>query len=805
MSILNRNPYRILGVFANISESEILKQKTRHSRFLSIGKTDKAPTDFEVLGEITRTVEMVEDAVKAIEQPKEKLLHSLMWFINHSPADGIAFGHLESGDIAKAKEIWRLACEGKEISEKNFSSCLNLSTILIAEAFGLFGGAERSFDPELLEKGFELKGRLIDSQGIGFIADIVVDGSLDGKSSSLTETLDDETGMRFVNQLFELSKPFFNPKWGHSAFCGSLSKLSETLASRFQDSLTEKQLIQIKDAVTKCKARVDQKVGRAIQAGRELHKATETPLREVENVLGGNDSTVESLRNQIANQLLNCAITYFNKFHESGRDNLGEDVLELFTLASSLHPTGEVKRRLDENAPTITQWMEADEIEAKIRAELKEVGSIADSASRSDFCSELVTQAGIISQIIGQLRSRKDIPKESISIVSDRGFVPLVGRSIEIMNSLQAEISDLVSQFNRTQGFNNFNNRGLELRFKSGGRAHSRLLRMGFGNRISTSGSFEFNWDFGRREPGNGSSLCVSLSPNDMRNWLNGLIQEGKNESAKAAKMIRIALRSNPSSQARAHFEKNLAILKSNGADAQRNRLILVGTVIGLILFFIILGNTSACDSGHDSRNDDSYATPEDPTMKYFSGGELCKLKVCTSETINRRGTETFRVGPFRIDVNEVSQADFNSFLSTAGRDTKFLPYSEEMLPITNVTYSEAEAYCSWKGKRLPTEDEWEFAARDGELTQMYPWTGDGPTRSRNLRRVGTEGINFLIGNAAEWTAPSPGSKGTGKNMRPVRGGSYLDRNPSAFSRKLVRMDAKRKEIGFRCASYSSY
>ncbi len=187
-------------------------------------------------------------------------------------------------------------------------------------------------------------------------------------------------------------------------------------------------------------------------------------------------------------------------------------------------------------------------------------------------------------------------------------------------------------------------------------------------------------------------------------------------------------------------------------------------------------------------------------------------------------------MNPFFIDKTEVTVGDYYKFMraknhaapegwSESWKSGKFQP-GEERLPVTGVSFFDASEYAEWAGKRLPTEKEWEYAAR-GTDKRLYPWGNDfDPTRA-NLTdsqknapvAVGSYGagqspfaVLDMAGNVAEWTGSDsfryPGSQATPKPGKVVRGGSFRASKIYAMTttRTAVQADRKFPDIGFRCA-----
>ncbi|HXJ52961.1 MAG TPA: SUMF1/EgtB/PvdO family nonheme iron enzyme [Burkholderiales bacterium] len=197
-------------------------------------------------------------------------------------------------------------------------------------------------------------------------------------------------------------------------------------------------------------------------------------------------------------------------------------------------------------------------------------------------------------------------------------------------------------------------------------------------------------------------------------------------------------------------------------------------------------------------------------------------------------------VDAFRMDKYEVTVGRYAKFLQSTGNmrppeewDTVDVKLQAE-LPVVGVDWQDAASYCLWAGKRLPTEAEWEKAARGGD-ERRYPWGNDAPTADhatfgkpyRNpvykdgVARVGAHpkgaspfGIHDLSGNAGEWVAdwyadsfprsdvrnPKGPERGEGKV---VRGGGWYDGPDriTATRRMHSNLQNRADDVGFRCAS----
>ncbi|MDV7188376.1 formylglycine-generating enzyme family protein [Lutibacter sp. TH_r2] len=253
--------------------------------------------------------------------------------------------------------------------------------------------------------------------------------------------------------------------------------------------------------------------------------------------------------------------------------------------------------------------------------------------------------------------------------------------------------------------------------------------------------------------------------------------------------------------------------------------------------------------------------------MVYFEGGTI---KIGSQNLPNEQPAFEMEIQPFYLDKNLVTVAEFRIFVNETSYTTEAEKFGDsgvfsfekgnwELLkganwefplgkdkpkaidnhPVTHVSWNDAKAYAAWKGKRLPTEFEWEFAAKNGKNSnnkyawgnsivvegkyQANVWQGNSIQEQEVLdgflltSPVGVYpasemGLFDMGGNVWQWCdnyfKPYPYNKSQAPqspNVRSTRGGSFmfdqaLENSYTTTFRSQNSIDTSLFNMGFRCA-----
>ena len=273
----------------------------------------------------------------------------------------------------------------------------------------------------------------------------------------------------------------------------------------------------------------------------------------------------------------------------------------------------------------------------------------------------------------------------------------------------------------------------------------------------------------------------------------------------------------------------------------------------GLLLPVALVGAACAANCARGGRK------PGAENMVAIPGGTFAMGSDDADANPSEKPVHSVTVGAFRLDRTEVTVAEYGECVR-AKACSEPEPYTNERgnyrlfcnwhhpegrmsHPINCVDFEQAKTFCSWAGKRLPTEEEWEYAARGGAEGRKFPWGNDKPDATR-LNACGEEctknlgekrfprgaalystsdgwpetapvgsfpagaskhGVLDMAGNVWEWTASQFTSfDGTSTEpKRVLRGGSWGGgdaRTERTTNRFRLGPTSRAQFLGFRCA-----
>lgn len=271
-----------------------------------------------------------------------------------------------------------------------------------------------------------------------------------------------------------------------------------------------------------------------------------------------------------------------------------------------------------------------------------------------------------------------------------------------------------------------------------------------------------------------------------------------------------------------------------------RTAMIVAAALVGFVVLALVgwlvrgalnknptAGTSQSTQAGEPIKQTEKPVAPAG--MVYVPGGTFMMGSDKGVDEAERPAHEV-KVDSFFIDINEVTNEEYDKFVKATSHrapstwNNGSFPSGAARKPVTGVMWDDANAYAKWAGKRLPTEAEWEFAAR-GTEGRVYPWGNDWQQGSANanganqsMADVGASkgtspfGACDMVGNAWEWTADNfrayPGghlpANQPGGELKVIRGGSYESTKEFATTTYRTGWPARGAktydQTGFRCA-----
>ena len=347
LKIITDNPYRILGVYANSPKKDIVANKGKATAFLKVGKSVEYPLDLTgIMPPVERTLDTMSKADSDITIAREQIKYAQFWFVKMTPLDDIAFNHLVSGDMDKAKEIWS--------KEENLSSLQNKMVCYLIEGYYEYALTEAE--------------KLYERFGDEYVKEIDSNSTLQMNRTELFHQLIDLLGEE-VGMLSLLE-------------CELEEETRAYIGEQAVTPLIEKITIEI----NKSKSVDRDNPQRRLSAAKRLISNTEKELQQLKDNLDTDDPRYQMIADKLGLEILQCGIDYYNNTED---DDAPQTAMKIQQYAQNVVVGSIARQRCEENVKILRKIIDnlppatvMDEDKA-IKAELAKYVLLPDKISHA--------------------------------------------------------------------------------------------------------------------------------------------------------------------------------------------------------------------------------------------------------------------------------------------------------------------------------------------------------------------------------------------------------------------------------------
>lgn len=393
LDIITNNPFRVLGVFSNAKQADILRNASKMKAYLNVGREVSFPSDMDfVLPPLTRDTNSAGKAQSDINLQSDRIRYALFWFCNASSMDDVALNNLFAGNIEKAVEIFE--------KRASFSSLVNSA---------VFASIQGQY-----------------SKALQYYAQLVHDSSCRTEFISAvcdaTFQISEEGLMHIViDELLKAEKPLTL----------RLALTDNADIAYLSETAIKEPISKINAAIATAKSVPATNAEASLRAGKTLIRNTKTALATVKRLSGSNSIEYQSAADNLAKQILQCGINYFNNSEDS--DNV-DKALEIQQYALSIAQGKLTKDRCKQNVDILLKKKEQAAYEADLAAIANELQSFQSAYPSISRARTLVNNCKPhLSVLRDNLGSENDLYIKISSAIANNAL----GMVVDVVNKAQ--------------------------------------------------------------------------------------------------------------------------------------------------------------------------------------------------------------------------------------------------------------------------------------------------------------------------------------------------------------------------------